>query len=364
MTCTHTRQHERFRNFLLVLLILQSISSVAQPPPHYYDAVAGLSGQDLLGGLHQLTTDHVTLDYYALYDFLKFTDCRPDGTVWDIYSDIPGESPPYFYTFTWHDECGYFNGEGDCFDREHTWPKSWFGGQVYPMYSDLFIVYPVDGYVNSCRSNLPYGEVDDADQVFLNGSRLGQCVTPGYSGIVFEPLDEYKGDLARTFFYVSARYYSEDGDWPGSPMATGSRLKPWALALLLRWSGGDPVSGKEIDRNDAVFQFQYNRNPFIDHPEFVNLVWGYPQGLSETAPACMQLTLFPNPAGDAFSIRLPEPVKDPVIRIISSEGKTFRPETTVEKDRVTLNIRSVPRGIYVVILITEKGVYSGKLIKK
>src|SRR5512138_2255578 len=163
--------------FLLLLSFLYLSLAWAQQPPHYYDAVAGLSGEELLDGLHQLTKDHVSVEYYSLYDHFKSTDRRPDGTVWDLYSDVPGQPPPYLYLFTSSDECGYFNGEGDCFDREHTWPKSWFGGQIYPMYSDLFIVYPADGYVNSSRSNFPYGEVGTPDQVFLAGSRLGHCTT-------------------------------------------------------------------------------------------------------------------------------------------------------------------------------------------
>ncbi len=131
------------------------------------------------------------------------------------------------------------------------------------------MVVPTDNEVNNRRSNYPYGEVGAATWTSLNGSKLGPCVYPGYTGTVFEPIDAYKGDFARAYFYMSTRYFGEDGSWPGSPMTDGSQLLPWAEALLLEWSAADPVSTKEIDRNEAVYAIQGNRNPYIDRPDFV-----------------------------------------------------------------------------------------------
>ena len=186
------------------------------------------------------------------------------GKIWDIYSNI--EYSPSSGI------CGEYEQEGDCWNREHTWPQSWFNEQTTPR-SDLFHVYPTDGFVNGQRSNYPYGEVNRPIYTSGNGSKLGPCVTSGYSGRVFEPIDEYKGDIARGYFYMSVRYYSEDSDWGTSGMTNKSEILPWAMTMLLRWSDEDPVSDKEIARNNAVYGYQNNRNPFIDHPEYARMIW-------------------------------------------------------------------------------------------
>ena len=137
------------------------------------------------------------------------------------------------------------------------------------MYTDLFMVYPTDNEVNNKRGSYPFGEVNAPAWISLNGSRLGPCSYPGYAGTVFEPIDAYKGDFARAYFYMATRYHGEDGAWPGSPMTDGAVLLPWAEAMLLQWHADDPVSQKELDRNEAVYDIQGNRNPFIDRPDFV-----------------------------------------------------------------------------------------------
>jgi hypothetical protein len=141
------------------------------------------------------------------------------------------------------------------------------------MVSDLFQVYPTDGYVNGKRGNYPFGETNNPTWTSSNGSELGPCFNTGYTGTVFEPIDAYKGDLARTYFYMATRYLGEDGNWAGSPMVDGAEPKEWALAMLLNWHLNDPVSQKEIDRNDSIYILQGNRNPFIDHPEYVGYIW-------------------------------------------------------------------------------------------
>lgn len=267
---------------LIFISYLISLFALAQIPNGYYDDAEGLDGIALQAALHDIIDDHNSLNYGDIYDILDQTDQKPNGKVWDMYSDVPGGDPPYEYTF-FEDECGNYSGEGDCYNKEHSWPKSWFGGQVYPMYSDLFHIVPTDGSVNGRRSNYPYGEVGNATWTSLNGSKVGNNITPGYSGIVFEPIDEYKGDFARGYFYMSTRYYGEDNSWPGSDAVDGAELKPWTISLLLEWHYGDPVSQKEIDRCNAVFNLQDNRNPFIDHPEFVSHIWD-PENSIEDLP--------------------------------------------------------------------------------
>ena len=253
------------RFLLLVVFALTGFGLEAQIPYGYYNATSGKTGDELKTALHNIIKGHHSVSYGGLLNAFAYTDCKPSGMLWDIYSDI--EYSPSTGV------CGDYEQEGDCWNREHTWPQSWFNENTTPR-CDLFHVYPTDGYVNGRRSNYPYGEVNNPIYTSGNGSKLGSCKSSlGYSGTVFEPIDEYKGDIARSYFYMSVRYYSEDDDWGTSGMTNKSEIKPWAMTMLLRWSDEDPVSQKEIDRNNAVYGYQNNRNPFIDHPEYARMIW-------------------------------------------------------------------------------------------
>jgi endonuclease I len=243
------------------------------PPPGYYASASGLTGEDLRLALHQIIDDHFVVGYSSTLTVFQFSDAKPNGKVWDMYSDIPGSTPPYEYTFG-VDSGSSAGSEGQGYNREHSWPRSWFGGDVSPMNSDLFQLYPTDIYVNSIRGSYPYGEVDAPDYTSLNGSKRGPNTYPGYTGIVFEPIDAYKGDFARSYFYMSVRYHTEDAAWPSSEMTDGADLLPWARSLLYEWHVADPVSQKERERNHVLFGYQGNRNPFIDHPEFAAAMFG------------------------------------------------------------------------------------------
>jgi endonuclease I len=272
------------KTILLSLTLLMILSVGGEIPPGYYNSATGLTGVALQTALHNIINDHTSVSYTpGVWNAFYTTDDKPNGTVWDMYSDIPdgtpNGSPPYVFQMG-SDQCGTqsVTAEGQCYSREHSWPKSWFGGEVMPMYTDLFLVVPADQFVNNLRWNYPYGEVGTPTATTLNGSLLGPCVSPGYTGTVFEPRDEYKGDFARGYFYMETRYYTEDATWPGSPMAVGSQLLPWAQDMMLLWSQQDPVSQKELDRNEAIFLKQQNRNPFIDHPEYATAIWGSSSG--------------------------------------------------------------------------------------
>ena len=260
----------------LLLLALTSMSVMAQIPNGYYDDATGKTGTELRQALHDIIDNHTTISYNNIWSAFWSTDNKGNGVVWDMYSDIPGGTPPYTY-YIGQKQCGSYNGEGDCYNREHSWPKSWFsGGEDGVPGRDLHHIFPTDGYVNQGRSNYPYGEVRSGSGVttYQNGSKLGPCKSSlDYTGTVFEPIDEYKGDFARAYFYMCTRYYGEDSDWGSSGMTTKANLKDWAVTMLLRWSDADPVSQKEIDRNNAVYGIQGNRNPFIDHPEYAHIIW-------------------------------------------------------------------------------------------
>jgi hypothetical protein len=239
-------------------------------PAGYYAAATGLRGSALLIALHNIVKAHTALTYSFTATAFQHTDKRPDGNVWDVYSDVPGGTPPYEFAFG---PLGSGGSEGIAYNREHSFPQSWFGGSVLPMFSDLWLIYPTDSKVNGMRGNFPYGKVGTATWTSLNGSKLGNCVSPGYAGTCFEPIDGYKGDLMRSQFYVATRYFNEDASWPGSPSASKSQPLPWAADQYMQWSLGDPVSWKERVRNAAIYEYQHNRNPFVDHPEFVSAIY-------------------------------------------------------------------------------------------
>lgn len=255
-----------------LLAAIATAGAYAAEPAGYYDDCEGLYGQSLLKGLCGVVASHTTVSYDGLWDLYTSTDVRPNGTIWDMYSTkewTPGRN-----------KCGNYKNVGDCYNREHSFPKSWFN-EKSPMKSDAFHVYPTDGKVNGQRSAHPYGECSGGTTLPSSGNvkalgKLGACTFPGYSGTVFEPDDEYKGDFARTYFYMAAAYNNQISSF-SSPMLAGNSFpvyKEWAINLLLKWHRQDPVSSKEINRNDAVYARQKNRNPFIDHPELAEHIWG------------------------------------------------------------------------------------------
>ena len=266
------------KNLWVVIFYFYVASALAQVPSNYYSPAEGLTGYELKSTLHSIIDDHSVYPYsssssFDVWDFVNESDLKTDNTIWDIYSDVPGGNPAYSFTPV-SDQCGNYSGEGDCYNREHSFPKSWFSDQS-PMNTDFHHLYATDGYVNSRRGNLPYGIVASASWTSTNGSKVGSSGINGYSGTVFEPIDEYKGDLARTYFYMATRYQDVINSWE-SDMLDGSQDKvftDWALDLLLDWHEADPVSQKEIDRNQAIYNYQGNSNPYIDHPEYVACVW-------------------------------------------------------------------------------------------
>ncbi len=258
--------------FFFIPFLFFTLFGISQIPSTYYKSIENKRGTELQQALHEIIDNHNRLTYSEVWSAFYTTDRKLNGDIWDIYSDVPGGTPAYTYDYN-SDQCGNYSGESSCYNREHSFPKSWFNDQS-PMYTDLFHLYPTDGYVNGKRGNYPLGEVGIASWTSTNGSKVGSCDYPGYSGTVFEPIDEYKGDLARTYFYMATRYFNEDSNWPGSPMVDGAQPKEWAMNMLLEWSAEDPVSQKEIDRNNEIFELQGNRNPFIDHPEYILYVWG------------------------------------------------------------------------------------------
>lgn len=261
--------------------------SVTTPkdPTGYYVTVQGLTGYALKTELYNIIKDHNSQGYSAIWNFYDSSArdkyFENDNSILDMYSENPNGSDSYTYTPV-SDQCGNYSGEGSCYNREHSFPKSWFGGTVEPMNSDVHHIFATDGYVNSKRSNYPFGDVSSATYTSSNGSKLGSAANSlNYSGTVFEPIDEFKGDFARAYFYMATRYENVIGSWQNNTSASSAVLngssnqvfESWATTMLLQWHNNDPVSQLEIDRNQAAYEHQGNRNPYVDHPEFVEMIW-------------------------------------------------------------------------------------------
>lgn len=253
--------------FYIIIFIFTNLYVFGQVPTNYYLGTENLKGEELRSVLFNKIKNHSSKQYNELWNIFKTTDVKQDGSVWDMYSGCNFE----FVS----DQCGAYNNVCDCYNREHSFPKSWFGGDVSPMNTDLFHLVPTDGYINGKRGNLPFGEVGSITYS-AGGSKIGPAHSSlNYSGNVFEPADEYKGDFARIYFYMLTRYMDKNLNQSNNDMLSGNaNFENWAIKMLLKWHEQDPVSQKEIDRNNKIYNdYQYNRNPFVDCPSFAYLIW-------------------------------------------------------------------------------------------
>ena len=303
--------------------------------PSYYSAVDGKSGSNLWSAISSTANrGFSTLGYNGLWTAYKTTDVYPSdpthpdyvasrsGKIWDMYGDC---------VFTYgSDQCGTYSGVCDCYNREHSIPKSWFGGGTSGIGCDIFHLVPTDGKINGVRSNDEFGEVNGGED--WNGNKSGSAaswstdkktiasaageVVQG-SGNVFEPLDKYKGDFARGYMGTIVK-------WQLSSMTSGNNFfsgiydaahyfgfTKKAVVLMMKWHREDPVSQKEIDRNNGIQQTQGNRNPFIDYPYLAEYIWG-------------------EHAGEAVDLAKLMPSTDPAFIPGVSDGSRD-PDTPVEK---------------------------------
>ncbi len=260
---------QNYRAASLCIAAAMAASAFAEAPAGYYSTLDGKKDGELKTAIHNIVSKFTRISGYSdLPKYFQTTDVYPESKRWwDMYSDIPLYAPS-------------FNG----LNREHSFPKSWWGGsQSVGAYVDLNHLYPSEISANTAKNNYPLGEVDRSIKVrFDNGvCAVGNPVNGqgGGAQFVFEPNDEYKGDFARTYFYMVTCY--QNLTWKYTYMVsqnTYPTLNGWSVDLLMKWHRDDPVSQKEIDRNEAVFGFQNNRNPFIDMPELADYLWGDKKG--------------------------------------------------------------------------------------
>ena len=273
--------------FVAQVTFANVVVGVAEVPQNYYATVDGKKNADaILNALCAIIDDHTVISYAGLEPYYEQTDFYADS-LWDMYSTCH---------FTMADANKPQKYVCDGWNKEHLVCQSWLGSG--PMVSDLFNVYPTDARINNLRSNYPYGVVSSGFSGFSGDpqhhgkGKLGSSTTSGI-GTCYEPDDEYKGDFARSFFYMVARYRSNTlNSGNGAKMFTSgpTNLTAYSLSFLLTWHRQDPVSQKEIDRNQAVYGIQHNRNPFIDYPELAEYIWGNRVGqtidLSTMTPTC------------------------------------------------------------------------------
>ena len=256
--------------------------------PAYYASINNKSGSTLRDNLYSITiAGPQDMSYDGLFDAYPYTDVYPSdsvgkaGKIWDMYSNVLWTPSA--------NHCGNYNAVGDCFNREHSVPKSWFN-EKKPAYYDLGHLVPTDGYVNNQRGNNPFGECSGGKRL-TNGQyratgRSGTSTFEGYTsvGTVFEPDDQYKGDFARIYMYMAVRYKKSNKDdvsISGTMFNTTDAnygFTAYSVALLMKWHRLDPVSQKEIDRNNGMQRAQNNRNPFIDYPILAEYLWGNMSG--------------------------------------------------------------------------------------
>ncbi|MEZ4853719.1 endonuclease [Flavobacterium sp.] len=380
-------------NFTLILIALSTVV-LAQIPTGYYNSATG-SGYALKTQLKNIIDhdndglspeyEHNDQGYSALWTLFAnennaFKDIYDDndGTIYDMYSEKIGEPELPQYQFTpVTDQCGNYSAEGDCYNREHLVPQSYFDHYATnPMKNDPFHAVPSDGYVNGQRNNLPFGEVNSASYTSYNGSKKGANVIDAYStysGTVFEPIDEFKGDIARAYFYFATRYEDlMDNFYSGADAAScqaknmfdGSTNKVFSDAFILRlikWHLDDPVSQKEINQNNAIFNFQNNRNPYIDHPEYVCQIWqAQCATLNTNTFALENTTIYPNPSNNGiFTIATTANLDTITVYAINGQ------QITIEKNPLKVNngyvVSNLPSGFYF-ITVSANGVSETKKV--
>ncbi|MGA0369683.1 MAG: endonuclease I family protein [Kiritimatiellia bacterium] len=227
----------------------------------YYKPAEGLKGQELKDALHRIICGHRISPYSSLWEKLAYTDEDPEN---------PGQVV-LFYT-GWRVAKNRHGGNPSDWNREHVWPKSQGGfDNESPMGTDLHHLRPTDVSVNARRGNLSF---DEGGEWVIDGDG---ATTNRVDGNSWEPRDEVKGDVARILFYMAVRYEGTADREPDLELTDKvNNLRNPALgrkSVLIRWHAEDPVDDFERRRNERIFEIQGNRNPFIDHPEWVECIW-------------------------------------------------------------------------------------------
>ena len=363
------------KNYFLTILLI-SVSGIAQIPLNYYSSATG-TGYALKTQLKTIITNgHVDKGYgsgtnqtnnglwsaYGTTDRDNGIGYENDNTIVDIYSENPTGVDSYNFNFNTasggnNGQCGTYSIEGNCYNREHLIPQSYFGGTGI-MRNDVQHIYPTDGKVNAIHNDFAFGKVGVPSVVSLNGSKLGSALNSGYSagftGTVFEPIDEFKGDVARVYFYFATRYEDQMATFYTNYPTPDCRVmfdgtanqvfSPTFLNILLTWNAQDPVSTKEVLRNNASYIHQGNRNPYIDNNSYLTTIWGSPLSL-DSFELNSNINIFPNPTS-SNNVNITSDVIIESIELININGQIIRKIENPSFENKTYQLTDLTRGFF------------------
>lgn len=353
--------------FTLVLLS-STFFGFAQIPPGYYNTATG-TGYTLKTQLFNIINDHNDRGYAGLYVTYATSDIdsyyENNGSMLDMYTENPtGSECEFIYGGGLQDDGTLGNNECERYNREHIIPQSVFGSAT-PMYSDAHFVVPSDKYVNAQRGDLPFSKVNVPNNTYSNGGKRGSNLNSGYSagynGTVFEPIDEFKGDIARMILYFATRYEDLVAGWSYT-MFNGTSTQVFtnqSLNVLLTWNAQDPVSQREIDRNNAIYARQNNRNPFIDNNNYVTQIWGLPLA-NPTFDDLETVKVYPNPTKDIINIESATALTE--IEIITINGQVLQQIKNPVFNNSTYSISNLPKGFYFVKMSNENNSITKKVL--
>lgn len=334
------------------LLFFKSVS-FSQIPDGYYNSTEGLTGEQLKAALHDIIKGHIEFPYTSTstdtWDILKETDkdtANPDNII-------------LFYT-GWSVNAAQEYNNNTGWAREHVWAKSHGDfGTTMGAGTDVHHLRPADISVNSARNNKDF---DNGGTLYVDGNGVTECRTDADS---WEARDAVKGDVARMLFYMAVRYEGDNGEldlelvdavssYDLNEPGKGYHGK---LSTLLEWNKFDPVDSFEIQRNNVIYNYQKNRNPFIDHPEYVDLIWlGIKTGVTSFEN---KVRVYPNPAKDYVIIELPDGNNaNGVVYNMNGEAvKRFEMNGTYK-----LFVSVIRSGIYVLHFANEEHAFKTKLV--
>ena len=366
-------------------MLLIAFTMMAQPPANYYNSAIG-TGYTLKTQLKNIISNgHDDQGYGSLWNLYQTNAFRDnyyedDNSLLDMYSEIPNGTDPYEYTSD-SQQCGQYSGEGDCYNREHLVPQSYFDNfQVNPMKNDPFHVVPADGSVNGARGNFPFGVVGNANYNSQNGSKRGNNVNSGYaagySGLVFEPIDEFKGDIARSYLYFATRYEDLMANFFTSTNSTSTQAKNMFdgsinkvfsdtfLNILLTWNYQDPISAKEIAINNAIYNYQGNRNPFIDNANYACEIWSSActaLNLSINTLETVTFSIYPNPSkNNSVSIQSAAVIDE--IQLITINGQLLQQIKSPVLENASYSLKNIPQGFYLLKITSSNQSVTKKVI--
>lgn len=374
------------KNYSFLLLFLVTIG-YAQAPAGYYNSATG-TGYALKTQLKAIiTSGHIDRGYgsgsstsnnglwtaYGTTDRDMGIGFENDNSLVDMYSENPAGADPYTFLYN-SSQCGSYSNEGDCYNREHLVPQAYFENvAVNPMKNDPHHVIPTDGKVNGIRDNYPFGKVNVATYTSANGSKLGPNLNSGYSAgytsTVFEPIDEFKGDIARCLLYFATRYEDQMANFYTSATvqsknmfdgSNGRVFSPTFLNILLTWNAQDPVSQKEIKRNNAIYAFQGNRNPYIDNNDYVTMVWGLPLDVP-AYEALATIAVYPNPSNN-HRINIDTELELDEIQLININGQIMQEIKNPSSQGKTYTLENLPSGFYFLKLTSDSQSATKKVI--